>query len=80
MVKINISQERNTGMESFLALSKFALTKLVSMPVFVSGFPGSPIENPGNSSHNDQSWHDDYLIGKSDTDAAWYYERRRWRS
>jgi hypothetical protein len=63
-------------MESFLAFSKFALTK-VFMPV--SGLAGSS-ESSGSSSYNDRSWHDDYLIGKSDMDAAWYYERRRWRS
>ena len=81
LVKINISQERTTGMESFLTLSKFALTKLVSMPVFgLSGIVGSAMVNPESSSHGDRSWHDDYLIGKSDMDAAWYYERLRWRS
>lgn len=68
-------------MESFLALSKFALTKLVSTPVFVlSGVPTSATANPYSSSHDDRSWHDDYLIGKSDMDAAWYYERLGWRS
>ena len=68
-------------MESFLALSKFALTKLLSTPVFVlSGVPTSATANPESSSHDDRSWHDDYLIGKSDMDAAWYYERLRWRS
>ena len=81
VVKINISQERTTGMESFLALSKFALTKLVSMPIFgLSGVPVSVTLNLESSSHGDRSWHDDYLIGKSDIDAAWYYERLRWRA
>ena len=81
LVKINISQERTTGMESFLALSKFALTKLVSMPYFgLSEFLTSANVNPQSSSHDDRSWHDDYLIGKSDMDAAWYYERLRWRA
>jgi hypothetical protein len=68
-------------MESFLVLSKFALTKLVAMPVLgLSGIPTSATANPDSSSHSDRSWHDDYLIGKSDMDAAWYYERLRWRS
>ena len=81
LVKINISQERITGMESFLALNKFALTKLVSMPFFgLSEFLTLANVNPQNSSHADRSWHDDYLIGKSDMDAVWYYERRRWQS
>jgi hypothetical protein len=69
------------GMESFLTLGKFALTKLVWMPVFgLSGIVGMAMVNPESSSHGDRSWHDDYLIGKSDMDAAWYYERLRWRS
>jgi hypothetical protein len=68
-------------MESLLALSKFALTKLVSAPVFVlSGVPTSATANPESSGHDDRSWHGDYLIGKSDMDAAWYYERLLWRS
>lgn len=25
------------------------------------------------------SWQEDFLLGSSDTDAHWYYERRRWR-
>jgi hypothetical protein len=54
---------------------------LLSIPVFgLSGIPGWATANPVNSSHDDRSWHDDYLIGKSDMDAAWYYERLRWRS
>jgi hypothetical protein len=81
MAKINITQERNTGMENVLTFSKSVLTKLVSMPVFgLSGIPASVTVNPESSSNGDRSWHDDYLIGKSDMDAAWYYERRRWRS
>jgi hypothetical protein len=27
-----------------------------------------------------KSWAVDYLLGVSDTDARWYYERRNWRS
>ena len=72
-------------MESILTISKFALTKAMSVLVF--GFYGasisaaiSAVANPESSSHDDRSWHDGYLIGKSDLDAAWYYERRRWRS
>ena len=80
MVKFGISQERNTGMENFLTFSKFALTKMFSMSVLgLSGFPASAMANPG-STHDDRSWHEDYLIGRSDMDAVWYYERRRWRS
>lgn len=61
-------------MESFSTFGKFALTKLMSVLIFgLSGFPAS-------ASHDDRSWHEDYMIGKSDIDAAWYYERRRWRS
>ena len=68
-------------MESFLAFSKFALATVVSMPVFgLSGIAASVTLNPESSSHGDRSWHDDYLIGKSDMDAAWYYERLRWRA
>ena len=68
-------------MESILSVSRFALTKAISVLVF--GFHQASIAavaNPESSSHVDRSWHDDYLIGKSDMDAAWYYERRRWRS
>ncbi len=68
-------------MKSILAVSKFALTKAMSVLVF--GFYGASISamaTPESSSHDDRSWHDDYLTGKSDLDAAWYYERRRWRS
>ena len=68
-------------MESILTVSKFALTKAVSLLVFgLYGAPISAMTNPESSRHEDRSWHDDYLIGKSDMDAAWYYERRRWRS
>ena len=45
-----------------------------------------PLRNnhqPGGSASygrdTDCCWVEDYLIGKSDTDAWWYYERRRWR-
>ncbi len=65
-------------MESFLTLYRSALSDLLS--VSVGGFPTSSVVNSESSSHDDRSWHDDYLIGKSDMDAAWYYERRRWRS
>lgn len=68
-------------MESFLTFSKFALIKL--LPELVYEFyriPASVTANPESSNHDDRSWHDDYLIGKSDMDAAWYYERLRWRS
>ncbi|MDP1699371.1 MAG: hypothetical protein Q8L53_00220 [Aestuariivirga sp.] len=77
MAKINITEERNTAMENLLTFSKSALTKLLSMPVF--GFSGAAAGSE-RSSHDDRSWHEDYLIGKSDMDAVWYYERRRWRS
>ena len=53
------------------------------MSMLAFGFFGAPIlamANPESPSHEDRSWHDDYLIGKSDMDAVWYYERRRWRS
>jgi hypothetical protein len=81
MVKIKLSQGKNTGMESILTVSKFALTKAMSVLFF--GFYGASVSAMANlesSSHCDRSWHDDYLIGKSDLDAVWYYERRRWRS
>lgn len=68
-------------MENSMKLGKSALTKLLSMAVFgLAGLCGSAkavTEGPG---HDDRSWHEDYLIGKSDVDAVWYYERRRWRS
>ena len=68
-------------MENLLTFSKSVLTKLVSVPVFgLSAVPASVTVNPENSVHSDRSWHDDYLIGTSDMDAAWYYERLRWRS
>ena len=51
------------------------------MPFFgLSEFLTSANVHPQSSSHDDRSWHDDYLIGKSDMDAAWYYERLRWRA
>jgi hypothetical protein len=65
-------------MKSFLTFSKFALSRLLSASV--GGFPASAAVNSVSSSQDGLSWHDDYLIGKSDIDAAWYYERRRWRS
>ena len=64
-------------MENFLTFSRFALTKLLSL--LVLGVSGSPISATASSSHDDRCWHDDYLVGKSDMDAAWYYERRRWQ-
>ena len=68
-------------MESLLTFGKFALTKLLSMAVFgLAGIRGSAKAVPESSGHDDRSWHEDYLIGKSDLDAVWYYERRRWRS
>jgi hypothetical protein len=68
-------------MESLLTFSKTAFTKLLSLPLFgLSGFPGSAAVMPESSSHYDRSWHEDYLVGKSDMDAVWYYERRSWRS
>ena len=36
LVKINVGQERTTGMESILTFSKSALTRLLSVPVFGS--------------------------------------------
>ncbi len=79
MVKININQERDTGMESFLTFSKFA--KLLSVLVYeFYRVRTSFTANQESSKHDDRSWHDDYLIGKSDMDAVWYYERLRWRS
>ena len=59
-------------MESILTVSKFGLTKAMSLLTF--GFYGAPISvmaNPESSSHGDRSWHEDYLIGKSDMDAIW---------
>jgi hypothetical protein len=68
-------------MESLLTFSKFALTKLLSMAVFgLAGVHGSAKVVSECFSHDDRSWHEDYLVGKSDIDAVWYYERRRWRS
>ena len=69
------------NMNSFLTLSTFTLSKVFSALVFGSyGLPASAMANSESPGHDDRSWHDDYLIGKSDMDAAWYYERRRWRS
>jgi hypothetical protein len=69
------------NMKSFLTFSKLALTKLMSvLNLGIDGFPASDTANPESCSHDDRSWHEDYLIGKSDMDAVWYYERRRWRS
>ena len=68
-------------MESLLTLGKFASTKLLSMALF--GLAGVHIRSnavPESSSNVDRGWHEDYLVGKSDMDAVWYYERRRWRS
>lgn len=68
-------------MESLLRLGKFALTKLLSMAVFgLAGVCGPAKAVPECFGHDDRSWHEDYLVGKSDMDAFWYYERRRWRS
>ncbi len=69
------------NMKSLLTFSKLALTNSTSVLIFgLSGFPSPNPANPESSSHEDRSWHEDYLIGKSDMDAVWYYERRRWRS
>ncbi len=77
LIKINVGQERITGMESILTFSKSALTRLLSVPVLgLAGVSASSVI----SSQSDRSWHEDYLIGKSDMDAIWYYERRRWLS
>jgi hypothetical protein len=64
-------------MESILTLIKSALTKLLSVQVL--GLAGVSACS-GSSRQSDRSWHEDYLIGKSDMDAIWYYERRRWRA
>jgi hypothetical protein len=68
-------------MESILTVGKFALTKAMSVLAFgLSGASVCVLPTSESSSYDDRSWHDDYLIGKSDLDTAWYYERRRWRS
>ena len=33
---------------------------------------------PADIDDGNRDWVEDYLIGMSDTDAIWYYERRRW--
>jgi len=67
------------SMEDVLTFSKSALTKLMSVMLFGPyGFRDA--EKAESPSHDDRSWHEDYLIGKSDMDAVWYYERRRWRA
>jgi hypothetical protein len=38
-----------------------------------------PPEEPAPRSDGDRDWIENYLIGSSDQDAIWYYERRRWR-
>lgn len=68
-------------MNSILTLNKFAFsTPLLGLTKWLFSFPASAKPNSDASGHDDRSWHDDYLIGKSDMDAAWYYERRRWRT
>ena len=77
----NIHQITASSMESIVKFSKFAFAK--SMSVLIFGFAGfliSETDDCESPKHGDLSWHDDYLIGKSDMDAIWYYERRRWRS
>jgi hypothetical protein len=34
----------------------------------------------GTAVETARSWQEDYLLGHSDTDARWYYERCRWRA
>ena len=33
---------------------------------------------PADAGEGNRNWVEDYLIGMSDRDAIWYYERRRW--
>jgi len=33
---------------------------------------------PADGREDSRNWVEDYLIGMSDQDAIWYYERRRW--
>jgi hypothetical protein len=68
-------------MEDLMRSGKSALTKLLSIAVFgLAGVCGSAKAVAEGSDHDDRSWHEDYLVGKSDMDAVWYHERRRWRS
>lgn len=65
------------SMENVLTFEKSPLAELMAILVFgVFRVPA----NVESSRNDDRSWHEDYLIGKSDMDAVWYYERRRWRA
>ena len=65
-------------MKHFPTFSHFALSRPLLGPD--CRFPTSGAVNSASSHRSDRDWQEDYLIGMSDIDARWYYERRRWRS
>jgi hypothetical protein len=49
----------------------------------IFGFARASRSSPpatGIGEHGARHWQEDYLLGASDMDARWYYERRRWRT
>ena len=68
-------------MKGFLTFSQVALSKIWFAPIYaLLGPKASAMANSESSDRHDLNWQEDYLIGMSDRDAIWYYERRRWRS
>ena len=61
-------------MEKVLNFASHAISRLES--ALLPKASAVTFERPDCSS----GWQEDYLIGTSDTDARWYYERRYWRS
>lgn len=57
-----------------------ALIARLAERLFVRALSGvdRPASESGAFHHNECA--EDYLIGQSDMDARWYYERKRWRS
>ena len=37
------------------------------------------LQSSSMSEEGNRHWHEDFIFGAFDTDALWYYERRRWR-
>jgi hypothetical protein len=64
-------------MEKVVNLTSLGISKMRA-----AVFPPAPTVLPERPDRtiNPNGWQEDYLIGASDIDARWYYERRYWRS
>ena len=65
-------------MKDFLTICKFAVGKRSARTECEKR--ESAINQSERFDQSDRNWVEDFLVGASDQDAIWYYERRRWRA